>query len=109
MTSTRRPKRLRAALWSLVVVVVAGAVVLVGHGPERPPERVVTVAGSFQKGLGCATDWQPDCSLTRLTADPGAAAVSGGHTAYQVYRGVLTLPAAAGAAAAAAYLLSLTN
>ena len=93
MTSTRRPKRLRAALWSLVVVVVAGAVVLVGHGPERPPERVVTVAGSFQKGLGCATDWQPDCSLTRLTADPGAAAVSGGHTAYQVYRGVLTLPA----------------
>jgi hypothetical protein len=96
MTSTRRPKRARVALWALAVVaVVVGAVVLVGQGPERPPERVVTVAGSFQKRLGCATDWQPDCSLTRLTADPGAAIARGGRTAYQGYRGVFTLPAGA--------------
>jgi pullulanase len=43
----------------------------------------VTVAGSLQSELGCATDWQPDCALTHLVYDP----------ADDVWQGTFSLPA----------------
>jgi glycosidase len=34
-----------------------------------PTPTSVTIAGSFQSELGCAGDWQPDCSSTNLVYD----------------------------------------
>ena len=98
MTTAMRPGRARAMLWALVgAALVAGAVVLVGHGPDRAADRVVTVAGTFQHGLGCAKDWQPDCTATRLetVSDGAGARTAGARTAYRGYHGVFTLPAGA--------------
>jgi pullulanase len=36
---------------------------------STPNPGSVTVAGSFQKALGCDDDWLPECELTQLTYD----------------------------------------
>jgi Ca2+-binding RTX toxin-like protein len=43
----------------------------------------VTVAGDFQSELGCAGDWQPDCTATQLTYDAND----------DVWQGTWTMPA----------------
>jgi pullulanase-type alpha-1,6-glucosidase len=58
--------------------------VLIGAAPAHGQERVVTLVGSLQSGLGCPGDWQPECAATRL------APVGGG-----VYRASFDVPAGA--------------
>lgn len=39
-------------------------------GAAAPPPVTVTIAGSLQSELGCAADWQPECTATQLSFDP---------------------------------------
>ena len=55
----------RRALVGLTIVGLAASG-LVATGASAA-ERVVTVAGSVQKELGCADDWQPACDASELT------------------------------------------
>jgi hypothetical protein len=57
----------------------------VRYSPEREtittsaPRALVTLAGSFQRAVGCAEDWAPDCPETRM-ADPDGDGVYGWET-----------------------------
>ncbi len=53
-----------------------------GGGPVDQPE-FVTVAGSFNKAIGCTEDWQPACEKAHLTLDPND----------QTWKGTFDLPA----------------
>ncbi len=51
-------------------------------GPVTQPEAV-SVPGDHNSEMGCAGDWQPDCTTAQLTLDPKD----------QVWKGSFTLPA----------------
>src|SRR6266536_1127036 len=50
---------------------------------HTPTPTSVTVAGSLQSELGCPSDWQPECTTTRLVLD----------TSDDVWQGSWTVPA----------------
>ncbi|MEM7586780.1 MAG: pullulanase-type alpha-1,6-glucosidase [Acidobacteriota bacterium] len=62
------------------VVLTAASVAVAGQTLE--PDTV-TVAGSLQEELGCASDWQPDCAATHLDFDAED----------EVWQGTFTVPA----------------
>ncbi|MGV8041249.1 MAG: pullulanase-type alpha-1,6-glucosidase [Thermoanaerobaculaceae bacterium] len=53
-----------------VFAVAALAAVATLAGAATPPPATVTIAGSLQSELGCAADWQPECTATQLSFDP---------------------------------------
>ncbi|GAA3688454.1 hypothetical protein GCM10022399_00030 [Terrabacter ginsenosidimutans] len=58
---------------SISALVIAGlAVPLTGTPTARADApRTATLVGSLQDELGCSADWQPDCTKTDLTLQPG--------------------------------------
>ncbi len=82
MPSRPRPsvsaRSLRPA-WAAVVVALVAALVLVPGGPSRAATDSVTLVGSLQDELGCATDWDPACSATHLTLDAATGVWSGAY------------------------------
>lgn len=76
MGSTTRRHTWRSALvaflTAMACVLGAGAVGLPAAHAKDP---TVTLVGDFQKVLGCAKDWQPDCTATHMDA-PTAASTS---------------------------------
>ncbi len=50
---------------------------------DTPQPASVTVVGSLQSGLGCASDWDPACAATHLAYDAGD----------DVWQGVFAVPA----------------
>ena len=81
----RTRSRLLASTTALALVVpLALSVGVLGSRPaQAADEREVSLVGSLQDELGCASDWQPECSATDLTKD------AGGTTS----RATFTLPA----------------
>jgi len=51
--------------------------VLLGAARAAASPITVTLAGNFQSELGCAGDWDPGCSTTNLTFQPGGSAWTG--------------------------------
>lgn len=71
---TPAPSRSRRALpaaLAAAAVVLTGAVAQSGPlaAPAQAAERSVALVGDLQSELGCAGDWQPDCTETELTAN----------------------------------------
>ncbi|MEO8125256.1 MAG: hypothetical protein ABI633_14505, partial [Burkholderiales bacterium] len=64
-----------------VAIALPCAVGLSEHAVAAPTS--VTVAGSLQSEVGCASDWEPDCALTHLTYDAND----------RVWQGSFALPA----------------
>ncbi len=60
-------------------------ILTIGPAQPAPQPQVVTIAGSLQEELGCSSDWQPDCTFTRLSFD----AVDG------IWQGSFNVPAGA--------------
>ncbi len=56
---------------------VLAALVLVPGGASRAATESVTLAGSVQSELGCASDWDPACAESHLTADAATGVWSG--------------------------------
>lgn len=58
---------------SISALVMAGLVVPLTGAPTARAEgpRTATLVGSLQDELGCSGDWQPDCTKTDLTLQPG--------------------------------------
>ena len=68
MSVPRTAPRLLAVLTALFIATstVLGTAPLVhAVGPDQP-----VLTGSFQDALGCAGDWQPDCTASQLSEDP---------------------------------------
>jgi glucoamylase len=53
----------------VLLTLAAAGLLLIPAATATPPPSTVTVAGSLQSELGCATDWDPTCALTHLTYD----------------------------------------
>ncbi len=71
--------RLLASL-ALFAALIPAAPATASH---TPTPTSVTVAGSLQSELGCPSDWQPECTTTRLVLD----------TSDDVWQGSWTVPA----------------
>ena len=71
--------RLLASL-ALFAALIPSAPATASH---TPTPTSVTVAGSLQSELGCPSDWQPECTTTRLVLD----------TSDDVWQGSWTVPA----------------
>ncbi|MGO1506110.1 MAG: pullulanase X25 domain-containing protein, partial [Brachybacterium sp.] len=59
---------------------VVGADLSVGgaeNGPGTIGEDSVTLPGSHNAAMGCAGDWQPDCTAAQLTEDPESGLFTG--------------------------------
>jgi pullulanase-type alpha-1,6-glucosidase len=65
-----RRARLTASLAAAALVAPLSLATLAALPAQAAPPRTVTLAGSLQSELGCADDWQPDCTATDLTKDP---------------------------------------
>ncbi len=65
----RRPRRLVAALTAALVAIVPLGL---SATPAAAAPTAVTLVGSLQSELGCATDWDPACAATTLPAARGA-------------------------------------
>lgn len=52
--------------WVLLVLVTALCSGLLTHSAHADPPRTITLIGTMQKLVGCATDWQADCQRTDL-------------------------------------------
>ncbi|WP_223261462.1 pullulanase-type alpha-1,6-glucosidase [Glutamicibacter arilaitensis] len=74
----RRWHRWVTALTATPVLVLAPMVPMAA-APASAEETAVTLAGSFQDELGCATDWDPSCPATLMT-DPDGDGVFGYET-----------------------------
>jgi pullulanase-type alpha-1,6-glucosidase len=77
--NSRRAFALTAAL--VVTVALTPATPAVAEDPPAP--GAVSVPGSHNAAMGCAGDWQPDCTQAQLHLDP----------ADGVWKGTFTLPA----------------
>ncbi|MEO7588783.1 MAG: alpha-amylase family glycosyl hydrolase, partial [Arachnia sp.] len=72
MSLENRSRKLLAALTALPLV-LAGLVSPGATSPAAAAELQVVATGSFQSELGCAADWDPACTLTKLVeTDPGS-------------------------------------
>jgi len=67
-----RRARVPAVLAALALVAPLALASLTALPAQAAPARTVTLVGSLQSELGCASDWQPDCATTDLVRDPGA-------------------------------------
>src|SRR5262245_43428565 len=69
----RRPALPAVTLSALVLPGLA--VPLTGSASASAADpRTATLVGSLQSELGCSGDWQPDCTATDLTPQPGSTA-----------------------------------
>jgi glycosidase len=59
------PRRVGWTLSGCLAAVLSSA----AWADHTPPPASVTLVGSFQGGLGCPGDWQPDCAATHLSYD----------------------------------------
>ncbi len=70
----RSPRR-RLATVIGIAGLLAGLLPAAGAGPavasHTPGPTSVTIAGSLQSEMGCASDWNPACDASGLTLDPG--------------------------------------
>jgi hypothetical protein len=71
--------------YAVPIALVAGVLVLPGaaSASDTPDPVSVTVAGSLQSEVGCASDWDPSCAATHLAYDAGD----------DVWQGTFPLPA----------------
>ena len=60
----RSTPSLRGWIW-----IAAGVVAMVASSDSRALTTSVTVSGSLQSELGCASDWDPGCAATHLVYD----------------------------------------
>ncbi|MGD8490933.1 MAG: alpha-amylase family glycosyl hydrolase, partial [Anaerolineae bacterium] len=66
----RRSLALLAVAFVLISMLFARPVTLTPVRADHTPDPgTVTIAGSLQSELGCASDWDPACSATHLTYD----------------------------------------
>ena len=62
-----RPIRARVAALLAAALSIAG----LSSGPAHAAEQTVTLVGTLQSELGCASDWDPACAATHLDAAGG--------------------------------------
>lgn len=66
-------RSIRELLWRrlgvIVAIAVLGAFTIVTAQDEVSLPQNVTIAGSIQSVLGCASDWMPECDTTSLVYD----------------------------------------
>lgn len=74
----RSTPSLRGWIW-----IAAGVVAMVASSDSRALTTSVTVSGSLQSELGCASDWDPGCAATHLVYD----------ATDDVWQGAFTVPA----------------
>ncbi|MFT4297259.1 MAG: pullulanase-type alpha-1,6-glucosidase [Micropruina sp.] len=83
-TPLRRTPARRTLSVAAVAALLISALPATALADHTPLPSSVVLVGSLQSELGCASDWQPDCTATRLTAVPGEQGR---------YRGTFTVPA----------------
>ena len=86
----RSPRR-RLATVIGIAGLLAGLLPAAGAGPavasHTPGPTSVTIAGSLQSEMGCASDWNPACNASGLTLDPGDGVWQGTFAAARPGRG----------------------
>ncbi|MBL8166234.1 MAG: hypothetical protein JNJ61_29895, partial [Anaerolineae bacterium] len=60
--------KLKFRVIGLLAILILSFNILITNSQDTQP-TTVTIAGSFQKQLGCSEDWQPACETTQLTYD----------------------------------------
>lgn len=70
----RRRPSLTTTVLVLGLATTGLGVPVLGATSASAADRSATLVGSIQSELGCGGDWDPGCSATELTAQPGTAA-----------------------------------